>query len=188
MDRLRANGKRCQEQYIQQFDDRIDRDNRWKEETEEFKQWARAMLDRLRKLKPRSALVEELEGLVEDLQWIDKDPGPAMPWRQALDMAVHLLEQQNNPVIAQDLCTIYSKIRDIGIRHTSTTQASFVKRTTASRQEGIQDVARRFEVAVSNADLKSPLVYPAELDMLKASCAYTLKGVVGVLPQPPAQR
>lgn len=178
MDILRETGEELKGKYLLRLRNRIERDKRWEDGPNRLKIWANKMEQRLHGLAlPKSDLKSRVEETLRDFTWVQRDADPAEPWKQALDVAFKRAEKPDGWLYLEDLCVIRSKVQAIGMEHSAATSAGSTRRSTASRQDALRDVYRRFGQAVELDDLHTPMRLD-ELKILKASCAYMLKGVV----------
>ncbi|KIO32401.1 hypothetical protein M407DRAFT_18712 [Tulasnella calospora MUT 4182] len=182
MDELREAGDSLQREILQRFDDRIERDTKWRStQTEVVRKWASASRAQLKQrehdvdMNQAIGLLRTLIDAIDiDTSLVTRDIRPLDHWIQAISRAVTWVVDKGSGSYAADLARIHSAIVAIAQKHyTMTTGRGLTSVDIISRQNALRRLSAEFAEAVRLGDLLTPMS-SAELALLKASCAYSL--------------
>ncbi|KAG8944656.1 hypothetical protein FRC04_001620 [Tulasnella sp. 424] len=182
MDKLRDAGESLHREILKRFDDRIERDLKWRStQTEVVRKWAsacRAQLKQRERDISQNEALGALRRLIDDVDVdsssVTRDICPLDYWMQAISRAITWVVKKGNGSYAADLVRIYSAIVPIAQSHyTIGTGKKFTSLDIVTRQDALRRLSVEFAEAVPPDDLLTPMS-PKELSLLKASCAYSL--------------
>ncbi|KAG8944657.1 hypothetical protein FRC04_001621 [Tulasnella sp. 424] len=181
MDKLREAGGDLHREILKRFDDRIERDTKWRPaQTDVVRKWASACRVQLKQREPditQNEAIATLRRLIEDIDvdssFVTRDIRPLDHWMQAISRVITWVVKRGNGSYAADLDRIYSAIVPIAREHYVLTGRKFTSLDIVTRHNALRRLSVEFAEAVPLDDLLTPMS-PVELALLKASCAYSL--------------